>query len=310
MAGVVGEAPELLAVANGASELIKIICRSVQRRALVVVPTFNEYEEALPPGQLIPFQLRPPAFRLDVDDVVRAVEGDVELVVIASPNNPTSVAVPHDDLQELAKRLAARRTRLLLDESFVDFCPEPDSQSLRPSLAADPNLAIVKSLSMSCGIPGLRLAYLLTKDGDFARDVRSKLPIWNVNGVAEAFLRLLPRYRTELVASCRRVRADCDQLAASLRTISGVEVPPPAASFSLVMLPEGVDGRDVARRLFVDHGILVKECSRKTLPPGRGYLRVKSRTPLENERLASALELILTRLRSSASMRDEHARTS
>jgi histidinol-phosphate/aromatic aminotransferase/cobyric acid decarboxylase-like protein/CTP:phosphocholine cytidylyltransferase-like protein len=294
MAGFVGASPEDLVVANGASELIKHICGSFERHALVVVPTFNEYEEALPPGRLVQFHLRPPDFELDPEAVSRAAaETGAELAVVASPNNPTSLAVPRDALLDLCERFARTGTRLIVDESFVDFCSDPDAQSLRQSIADRPNLAIVKSLSMSCGIPGLRLACLLTADRAFSEDVRASLPIWNVNGVAEGFLRLLPRYKGTLEQSCRQVRRDCDELAALLREIPGVDVPSPSACFCLITLPEGVDGHEVALRLFVDHALLVKDCSQKTMPEGRHYLRVKSRTPPENRRLVSALELIL-----------------
>lgn len=294
MAGIVAETPARLVVANGASELIKVICGRITRRALVQVPGFNEYEVALFPGQLVPFQLRPPEFRLDIDAFYRAAdEADVELAVISSPNNPTSAVVPRDELLALAERLARRGMLLLVDESFVDFCADPGSQSVRSAIDAHPNLVVVKSLSMSCGIPGLRLAYLLTGNLDLAADLRARLPIWNVNGVAETFLRLLPRYRAMLEESCRRVRGDCDALASLLREIPGVEVQPPSASFCFVRLPETADGPDVARRLFVEHDLLVKDCSGKSMPEARRYLRVKSRTPAENRRLASALADVL-----------------
>jgi histidinol-phosphate/aromatic aminotransferase/cobyric acid decarboxylase-like protein len=78
-----------------------------------------------------------------------------------------------------------------------------------------------------------------------------------------------------------------------LLQIPDVEVPPPSASFCFVKLPDGVDGNRVARRLFSEHDRLVKECSGKSMPHGNRYLRVKSRTPAENRRLALALEAVL-----------------
>jgi histidinol-phosphate/aromatic aminotransferase/cobyric acid decarboxylase-like protein/CTP:molybdopterin cytidylyltransferase MocA len=294
MAAVVGQPPDRLVVTNGASELIKVLCGSVSRRALVQVPTFNEYEHAVPRDQLVRFHLDPPAFHLDAEAFYRAAyEADVELAVIASPNNPTSGIVPRKTLLELADRLAGRETLLVVDESFVDFCADPDNQSVGSTIETHPNLAVVKSLSMACGIPGLRVAYLLTGNAELARRIRENIPIWNVNGMAEAFLRLLPRYRTVLEQSCQRVRRDCDELASLLRGIPEFEVQPPHASFCLLRLPEGVEGPAVARRLFVEHDLLVKDCSGKSMRDARSYLRIKSRTPAENERLVSALQEVL-----------------
>jgi histidinol-phosphate/aromatic aminotransferase/cobyric acid decarboxylase-like protein/NDP-sugar pyrophosphorylase family protein len=294
MAGVVGHPPSRLVVANGASELIKIICGSVPRRTLVAVPGFNEYEQAVLAGQLLRFQLEPPAFRLDTESFSRAAEeGDAELAVVISPNNPTSLAVPRDELLALAETLARRNTLLLVEESLLDFCADPASQSVESAIDAHPNLSVLKTFSAVCGIPGLRLAYLLTANEEFAAGVRARLPIWNVNAVAEAFLRLLPRYTASLEESCRRVRRECDELASLLQEIPGVDVLPPSASFCLVRLPEDASGPEVARRLFVEHDHLVKECSGKSMPEGHRYLRIKSRTPAENVRLAAALRSVL-----------------
>ena len=295
LASVTGHAPSRLVVANGASELIKLICGSVSRRTLVALPGFNEYEQAVPSGQLVRFQLEPPMFQLDTDAFARAAEqGGAELAVVLSPNNPTSLAIPCDELIVLAETLARRGTLLLVDESFVDFCADPGSQSLASAIDAHPNLIVLKTLSVVCGIPGLRLGYLLTANEEFAADVRARLPIWNVNGVAEAFLRLLPRYAGTLEESCRRVRRDCDELASLLREIPGVDILPSSASFCLVRLPEGSTAVEVARRLFVEHDHLVKECSGKSMPEGHRYLRVKSRTSAENRRLVAALADVLS----------------
>jgi len=294
LAGFVHQPPDRLVVVNGTSELIKVLFASLEGRALVPVPTYNEYEGALPPEQLVRFQLQPPEFRLDVDALDRAAaEAPVELVVVISPNNPTSVLVPHAELLRLCESLGRRGTLLVVDEAFVDFCADPGAQSLANEVDEHPNLAIVKTLSVACGIPGLRLGYLLTGNLELAARVRAQVPIWNVNGVAEAFLRLLPRYRTLLAESCRRVRRDCDELASLLREIPGVEVPPSSSSFCFVGLPEGADGHEVARRLFVEQDLLVKDCSGKSMPEGRAYLRIKARTPAENRRLAAALAGVL-----------------
>ena len=294
LAGVVEQPPERIVVGNGASELIKILAASLTGRALVPVPTYNEYEGSVPSEQLVRFQLRPPDFRLDVDALDRAVAAaEVELAVVVSPNNPTARAVPRPELIGLCENLGRRGVLLVVDESFVDFCADPSSQSLAEELEAHRNLAIVKTLSVVCGIPGLRLGYLLSDNLDLRDRLRAKLPVWNVNGVAEAFLRLLPRYRSLLAESCSRVRRDCDEFASLLSGIPGVAVAPSSASFCFVGLPEGVDGHEVARRLFVEENLLVKDCSGKSMPEGRAYLRIKARTPVENRRLVAALARVL-----------------
>ena len=78
------------------------------------------------------------------------------------------------------------------------------------ALFSYPNLAIFKSLSKAHGICGLRIGYMLTANTIFAEKVRSGIPIWNVNGFAETFLKRAPEYREEFKLSCAQVRQDRD----------------------------------------------------------------------------------------------------
>lgn len=288
------ERPERLVIANGGSELIKIICGGLNKRIIVPVPSFNEYENATPKGNLVRFRLSSPEFNLDVDAFAKdARDSGAEIAVVVSPNNPTSLAVPRADLARLCGALAESDALLLLDESFVEFCDDPVAASLQPFLAEHTNLVILKSLSKVCGAAGLRLGYLASANAKVLAAVRNALPIWNVNGFAEGFLRLLPRYRAEFTASCRRVRADTDLLYEGLRGIEGGHAYRPQANFVFWRLPEHATAQDLIGRLFAEHDILIKNCSEKTMDDGLHYVRISSRTEAENRRLLKAVNQIL-----------------
>jgi histidinol-phosphate/aromatic aminotransferase/cobyric acid decarboxylase-like protein len=153
---------------------------------------------------------------------------------------------------------------------------------------------VIKSLSKSFGIGGLRIGYLLTSNESFATAVRSGLHIWNINGFAESFLSLAPRYRRLFRQSCSRVRADCDKLYEGLSTIAGATVYKPTANFVMLRLPDaGPSGPDVAKRLFVEFEIFVKHCAGKHMPEAERYLRIASRTGPDNEKLVDALKRCL-----------------
>ena len=150
-------------------------------------------------------------------------------------------------------------------------------------------------MSKAYGICGLRLGYLLTADQDLAEAVRKEIPIWNINGFAEAFLRLLPRYRREFDESCRRVRSDRDDLYRSLASIPGMIAYKPAANFVFCRLPDGaISGPEVTRRLFTQHNAYIKHCAGKPLPESDRYLRIASRTKPENHNLVEALRSVIT----------------
>jgi histidinol-phosphate/aromatic aminotransferase/cobyric acid decarboxylase-like protein/NDP-sugar pyrophosphorylase family protein len=297
LVGLLANQPaQRIVVGNGAAELIKIISGHLFNQLIIPVPSFNEYANAAPEGKVTSFALNPPLFELDVDEfAAEALRCKADVAVVVSPNNPTSLPVPKPDLVRLAKELASQDCILIVDESFIDFEEERDQFTMENELEEHENLAILKSMSKAYGICGLRLGYLLTANQDLAAAVRKEVPIWNVNGFAEAFLRLLPRYRREFEESCRKVRSDRDDLYQGLASIPGMMAYEPSANFVFCRLPdEAISGPEVARKLFIEHNIYTKHCAGKPLPEADRYLRIATRTKPENRKFVEALQSVIT----------------
>jgi histidinol-phosphate/aromatic aminotransferase/cobyric acid decarboxylase-like protein len=179
---------------------------------------------------------------------------------------------------------------LVVDESFIDFAETGAAESLEKDVANHQNLAILKSMSKAYGICGLRIGYLLTANAELASQMRGGLHIWNINGFAEAFLRLAPGYRQDFAESCDRVRTERDALYKDLVTVPGLMVYRPDANFIFCRLPEGApSGPHLARRLFVEDNIYIKHCQDKTMPDSSRYVRIASRTRNENTAVTRAL---------------------
>ncbi len=292
---LIGQPPGRILVGNGAAELIKIISGHLSTKLIVPVPSFNEYANAAPAGNVVEFALDAPSFQLDVDRfAAEAIRCEADFAVVVTPNNPTSLLVPRADLLRLLGILDGHGCTLIVDESFIDFARAGAAESLEKDIADHPSLAVLKSMSKAYGICGLRIGYLLTADEGLARRIRDDLPIWNVNGFAEEFLRLAPRFRQEFAESCQSVREERDALYEDLRTVPGLSVYRPDANFIFCRLPEASpSGPDVARRLFVEDNIYIKHCSGKTMPDPSRYIRVASRTTNENEALTKALARVV-----------------
>ncbi|MFC1953682.1 aminotransferase class I/II-fold pyridoxal phosphate-dependent enzyme [Chloroflexota bacterium] len=301
LAGLVGQVinqpSQRLAVGNGASELIKIISGHLYNHLIIPEPSFNEYANAAPEGKVTGFALKPPFFQLDVDEfAAEALRREADVAVVVTPNNPTSLQVPKSDLLRLIEKLASQNCLLIVDESFIDFVEDKDKSTLEGDIAEHENLAIIKSLSKAYGICGLRLGYLLTANQELASAIRKEIPIWNINGFAEDFLRLLPRYRQDFLASCEKVRSDRDDLYMNLSSIPGITVYKPEANFVFCRLPdEAMSGPEVTRQLFIEHSTYIKHCAGKPLPESDRYLRIASRTKPENHKLVDALRNIVTK---------------
>jgi len=299
LAGLIGnlihQPAERIVVGNGAAELIKIISGSISRKLIVPVPSFNEYANAAPAGQVVEFPLEYPSFQLDVDKfAAEAIRVKADIAVVVSPNNPTSMLVPKSDLIDLAQKLANHDCMLIVDESFMDFAPDPDQTTLEHEIKHYPNMAILKSMSKAYGICGLRIGYMLTANLGFVESVRKGVPIWNINGFSEEFLRILPDYRQEFVESCKQVRSDRDNLYKNLCAIQGMTVYKPDANFVFCRLPDyAQSGPEVTRRLFIEHNMYIKHLQDKTLPDSNRYIRIASRTETENCKLVEALADII-----------------
>jgi threonine-phosphate decarboxylase len=207
----------------------------------VPVPSFNEYANAAPSGQIVEFPLEFPSFQLDVDRfAAEAIRVKADVAVVVTPNNPTSMLIPKPDLIRLAKELETHDCRVIIDESFLDFAENPDQISLEQEIENYPNVVIFKSMSKAYGICGLRIGFMLTANSKFSEAVRNGVHIWNINGFAEAFLRLLPDYKQEFIESCKQVRTDRNSLYEKLCGIEGMTVFKPDANFIFCRLPDNM----------------------------------------------------------------------
>ena len=287
-----GANPDYLAVANGASEIIKILGNQLFNRIIIPTPSFNEYEEVVHPEKIDRFPLDAGTFKLDIDEfATAAIKWGADNAVIVSPNNPTAMSVEPKELIKLAERLRSAKCRLIIDESFIEFSTH---ESLENMIEDQPNLAIIKSMSKVFGIAGIRLGYILSSDSEFINTIRGSLPIWNVNSMAEEFLHSVGRYRTEFIDSCNQTRLDYISFYEDLLATDGIEPIEPDANFVLCKLSDpNASGLEITRKLYIEHNILIKDCAKKSMPEADRYLRIASRTQKENNALIDALTMVL-----------------
>jgi len=288
---IIDQPAERIIVGNGAAEIIKILSGHLAKKIIVPVPSFNEYANAAPEGHVVEFPLEFPSFQLNVDKFAdEAIKVGADIAVVVTPNNPTSILVPKADLIRLAQKLDEHDCMLIIDESFLDFAEDKNKISLEQEIQNYPNMAILKSMSKAYGICGLRIGYMLTANSEFAASVRNGIHIWNINGFAEEFLRILPAFKQEFIDSCKMVRADRDKFYTRLCAIPGMTVFKPDANYIFCRLPENaLSGPEVTKRLFIEHNIYIKDSHGKTQQDADRYIRIASRTDKENSKLIEAM---------------------
>jgi histidinol-phosphate aminotransferase len=275
-----GRDPAEVLLTAGAAEAFVLVARALQpRRAVVVHPSFTEPEAALraaghPVERLL---LEGPAYRLDP----AAVPGDADLVVLGNPTNPTSVLHPHDDVAALARPGRV----LLVDEAFADTVPgEPESLAHRTDL---PGLLVVRSLTKTWGLAGLRVGYALGPR-DLVAALAAAQPHWPLStpALAAAVACTTPAARAEADAAAHELTAHRAALLAALPR--GVAVGEPRSSFVLLRVPDG--GR--VRAALRDRGWAVR---RGDTFPGLSpdHLRIAVRDPATSRAFAADLTAIL-----------------
>jgi histidinol-phosphate aminotransferase len=273
-----GRPPAEVMVTAGAAEAFTLIARAfAPRHAVVVHPQFTEPDAALcAAGHDVERVVLGGDFRLRPADVPE----DADLVVVGNPTNPTSVLHPAPVLAALA-----RPGRLLVvDEAFADCVPgEPDSLAGRRDL---PGIIVVRSLTKTWGLAGLRVGYVLA-DAEILAAMAAIRPPWPVSAPALAAARACcqPAARAQAEAWAADMITERTRLAASLSAIGGVEVVGgAAASFLLLRVGDGPAVRSALRAA----GFAVRRGD--TFPGlGPGWIRVAVRDRATNARFADAL---------------------
>jgi histidinol-phosphate/aromatic aminotransferase/cobyric acid decarboxylase-like protein len=213
-------------------------------------------------------------------------------IVFVNPNNPTGTTLPTRDLHAFAA--AHPKKRIVIDESFIEFSSEP---SIIDALEKSPldNVLVLKSLSKTLGVPGLRLGHAYTSDVELQNRIRAKVPIWNLGSPGEFFLELLLKFRPELTRSLQRSAADREDLIVRLRALPQIEqIHPSGGNFVLARL-RGSDpslGRWLVDTLLARFKIYLKDVSDR-FKPEAPWLRFAVRVPADHQRLCEALAQVL-----------------
>jgi histidinol-phosphate/aromatic aminotransferase/cobyric acid decarboxylase-like protein/choline kinase len=277
------EARHILA-GNGAAELIRAAAPLIRGKTGVVYPTFNEYPESLGTDTV---PLYPENMSYTAGDAARWAEQCDNLLVI-NPDNPSGNFIPREGILRLLEILTARGKRLILDESFVDFSSAEDGSVLsEETLARFPGLIVIKSLSKSYGIPGIRLGVLACGDADLVAGIRKNLPIWNINSFAEYFLQIIGKYTKDYAAACRLVRQERERFRAELEKTGLFTVYPSEANYFLCKCRHGT-ARDLAVFL-LSQNIFIKDLSGKKGLDGASWVRLAVRNRAENDTLIAKL---------------------
>jgi len=290
-----GVSEQYLVPGNGAAELIKGLSQEGEYLIGFVRPTFEEYPNRVDKKRHVTFVPQNEDYRYTADDLMAffADKGIGQLMLI-NPDNPSGNFIPKNDVLRLASWCEQRSIRLVVDESFVDFSRDYATNSLLSdqTLETYPHMVVMKSISKSYGVPGLRLGIMASADKELIARMKREVSIWNLNSFAEFFMQIFNKYEKDYQKACAKFVQERDRFEQDLRSVPFFHVMSSEANYFLCEVLPPYTASEIVIRMLKQHNILTRDCSGKPgLNPHKQYMRIAVRSTEDNMRLVEALKI-------------------
>lgn len=287
-----GVSEKYIVPGNGAAELIKILMDNLNGKLGVIRPSFEEYPNRYQ-GEVVTFIPQNSDFRYTGQDIIDYYANkDIANLLLINPDNPSGNFIPKDDILKVADWCKLNQVRFIVDESFVDFSEDYEICSMLDDtiLESYPNMIVVKSISKSYGVPGLRLGIMASADEILIKEAKKYVSIWNINSFAEFFMQIFTKYSKDYHKACGSFQAERADFLSKLYEIPFIHVMPTQANFVLCEVKEPYSSMEIVKRMLREHNILLSACSAKKGLQGGKYLRIAIRGHQDNARLIEAFK--------------------
>ena len=287
--------PEQVCVGNGTAELIKSLMENFSGNIGLIYPTFEEYPHRKKKEQLVPFWVINEDFTYTVDDIMEFYKDkDIQAIVLVNPDNPSGHFIMRDDILRLEEWAAKRNINIIVDESFVDFADIPEQTLLTQEIIDNHRkLIVLKSISKSFGVPGLRLGIIASADDRMIAAMKKDVAIWNINSFAEYYMQIIEKYKADYEEAMRRFMDVRTRYLDKLAAIPALRVFPSQANYVMCHLENGMSSRKLADIMLNKYNILIKDLSTKEGLNGGNYIRLSVKTDEENDVVAGVLSGLL-----------------
>lgn len=275
-----------LFIGNGAAELLSLLAERYRgKKAVVVHPTFSEYETTLTVKNVEIVQVCASAsagFRLPLTAIMAAM-GGASVLYLCTPNNPTGIMPSSSELLEIITHGREVNCEIVLDEAFIDFVDE--SRSFISNVSDFPHVIVVRSMTKMYAIPGIRLGYVVAHP-NIIEEIKALAPHWNVNGIAAQ----IGAVCLEEKEYCERAIAHSDVEREQMKVFlenNGCSVTDAAANFLSFTLGEGRQPSQLYKDMLL-RGIVLRHSENFKGMDGK-WLRIGMKNSVDMERLKKEL---------------------
>lgn len=287
-----GVRTENICVGNGTAELIKSLMENISGNIGMVYPTFEEYPHRKKDVEVIPYYVVDKDFDYSVDDIMSYYEGkDISAIVLVNPDNPSGHFISKKDILRLEDWCRSKGRKLIVDESFIDFVEDDEWHTLLDMevLLNHPSLIVLKSISKSFGVAGLRLGVIATADTDLIAFMKKDVAIWNINSFAEYYLQIIEKYRDDYYEAMEKFKEVRRRYLDKLSKIKGFKVYPSQANYVMCHIENSVTSTELADILLNRYNVLIKNLASKEGLNKGNYVRLSVKSDEENDYIVNAL---------------------
>lgn len=288
-----------LTVGNGTSDVLKSLidyyATNQNYNIGLIMPTLDEYSDFLKFENITIYDSLCNDFRYNSQDIIHFFKDkNLDMLIVANPDI-TGNYVLKNDLLKLIDWTIDEDIALLIDESFIDFIDaEPNPTFLNNDLLDKyPNLIVLKSISKSFGVPGLRLCILASGDKDLVNYINNS-SIWNINSFAEFYLQIFEKYVFNYDMALNKFKQARKKCIEDLNSLEKLNVIPSQSCYVICEIDGNINSHQLANILLNDYDILVKDLSNEHACNGRSFIKVAIRDEKYNELLFNCLKEILS----------------
>ncbi len=280
---------EHILVGNGAAELINALGHVARGTIAVNLPAFNEYVRCFKNCVIHEIDNSKIDYKMDAKTIEKAIR-ECDYTAVINPDNPSGFMLDKEQIFAFANIAKEAGHKLIIDESFVDFADGKRRFTLLDDkfISENPNVIVIKSISKSYGVPGIRLGLLATSDTALIKALRDDMQIWNINSFGEYYLQIYQLFAKDYEKACDAIVNERNRVIAELRKLKSIRVYDSEANYILVDLKEN-NSIELAAKLLDEKHILIKDLSTKNYFHKKNFIRLAIRDENDNNALIEAL---------------------
>lgn len=288
---------ENVIVGNGSTELISLFIQIKHpRKALIVGPTYSEYERevSLGGGSTRYYRLEEEQnFVLNIPALESELTADVDLLVICNPNNPTSSAITRNDMRKILDICKQKGIFVMVDETYVEFAEDVHKITSAPLTGYYNNIIILRGISKFFAAPGLRLGYAICGNADLLKEMNQRKNPWTINSLAAIAGEIMFTDEDYIKETRQLIAGERVRISNLLSSCKNIKYYAPTANFVLVkILKDEVTSMDLFEAA-IRKGLMIRDCS--TFPfLNNKFIRFCFMAPQDNDKL---LEILLEQLK-------------